>query len=498
MLRLLLALPSSLLIAGCAVAQNAEPSPTATATLGEGAPSAASAAQTSTDDPLPPDIILILADDLGWGDWQPTGGPMLTPNLMRLCEEGTRLDRYYTYPLCTPTRAALMSGRSPMQFRMAFSPLRRWESRSLPRDVTTLPQFLKTSGYRTALVGKWHLGHMEPWMLPNQRGFDHFYGFVTGAIHYFTHKSGNAGRDWQRNGAPLDEKGYSTTLFGAEAARWIGEQEKDQPLFLYLPFNAPHGPLMAPGSFTKPYREMVAEDRAKYCGMVAAMDEAIGEVLAAVEARGRADQTMVIFVSDNGGSLRESGSNGDLRGNKGSTYEGAIRVPGVVRWPGKVPAGVVSHDLIDVMDWVPTLVSAAGMEVPAELDGQDVLQRLHAPTTDPTATASRDDLFYTALTTASVSYAVIRWPWKCVVKIRNKNGQVFQQLYRLDTDPLEETNLRTEFPELTEDLVTVLKAWMQQQLPGESFERPTEAVGTPVPKGWVEPEDWTSPPALEK
>ena len=483
MLRPLLALVGSLLLAGCAVAQD----PAVESPLAHPAPDQPAA------DHLPPDIILILADDLGYGDWQPTGGPMLTPNLMRLCEEGVRLDRFYTYPLCTPTRTALMSGRSPMQFRMAFSPLRRWESRSLPREVTTLPQHLQQAGYSTALVGKWHLGHMEPWMLPNQRGFDHFYGFVTGAIHYFTHKSGNAGLDWQRNGEPLEDTGYSTSLFGSEAARWIAEQDQEKPLFLYLPFNAPHGPLMAPGKYTKPYKEMVGEDRAKYCGMVAAMDEAIGEVLAAVEARGRADQTMVIFLSDNGASLRESGSNGDLRGNKGSTYEGAIRVPGVVRWPGQVPAGVVSHDLIDVMDWVPTLLQAAGLEPSADLDGISILDHLRTPTTDPAATVGRDDLFYTALTTASISYAVIRWPWKCVVKIRAKNGQVFQQLFRIDTDPLEEVNLRTEHPELTEELVSALQAWMEQQLPGESFERPTECMGTPVPADWTEPADWTAP-----
>ena len=441
-----------------------------------------------------PDIILILADDMGYGDWEPTGGPMLTPNLMKLCAEGVRLDRYYTHSLCTPTRTALIGGMSPNRSGMAFSPLRRWESRSLPLETVTLAERLQPAGYQTALVGKWHLGQAEAWMHPNQRGFEHFYGFLTGALNYFTHRSGHAGLDWQRNGESVDEEGYVTTLLGEEAARWIDQQETERPLFLYLPFNAPHSPLMAPEKFISPYKETVPDlNRRKFCGMVAAMDSAIGEVLEAVERRDRGN-TLVIFLSDNGASKRDHGSNGPLRGNKGSTYEGALRVPAVLRWPGHLAAGEVSHDVIQVLDWMPTLMHFAGVEADSELDGRNVAAKLFQPVHEVSEAATREDMFFGSLTTPSLSYAVIRWPWKFVFRVRFANNGITRQLYRIDLDPLEETNLREEQPELAEELEQAIRDWMEEQAPGNSFLKPKEAFLGAEPKGWKEPDDWADFP----
>lgn len=449
---------------------------------------------TTTDDASPPDIILILADDLGYGDWEPTGGPMRTPNLMKLCADGLRLDRYYTHSLCTPTRTAIVGGMSPNRSGMAFSPLRRWESRALPLETVTIAERLQAAGYQTGLVGKWHLGQAEPWMHPNNRGFDHFYGFLTGAIHYYTHRSGHAGLDWQRNGESVDEKGYATTLFGEEAARWIDDQEKDRPLFLYLPFNAPHSPLMAPEEFTSPYKEEVENlERRKFCGMVSAMDAAIGDVLEAVDRRGR-NNTLVIFLSDNGASKREHGSNGHLRGNKGTTYEGALRVPAVLRWPGHLPAGEVSHDIIHVLDWMPTLMHFAGAEPDPKLDGKNIAQQLLTPTLELEKVASREDIFFGSLTTPSLSYAVIRWPWKFVFRVRFANNAITRQLYRIDLDPSEKTNLKAENQELAAELEQALRDWMEEQAPGNVFERPKEVTLGAAPQGWEEPEDWADVP----
>ncbi|MDA0667219.1 MAG: sulfatase-like hydrolase/transferase [Planctomycetota bacterium] len=441
-----------------------------------------------------PDIILILADDMGYGDWEPTGGPMRTPNLMKLCEEGVRLDRYYTHSLCTPTRTALVGGMSPNRSGMAFSPLRRWESRSLPLGTVTLAERLQPAGYQTALVGKWHLGQAEAWMHPNQRGFDHFYGFLTGALHYFTHRSGNFGLDWQRNGESVDEKGYVTTLLGEEAAHWIDDQDKERPLFLYLPFSAPHSPLMAPEEFILPYKEEVPDlERRKFCGMVAAMDAAIGDVLEAVERRGRGN-TLVIFLSDNGASKREHGSNGPLRGNKGSTYEGALRVPAVLRWPGHLPEGEVSHDVIQVLDWMPTLMHFAGVEADPKLDGRNVAHKLFEPVLELADAASREDMFFGALTTPSLSYAVIRWPWKFVFRVRFANEGITRELFRIDSDPSEKVNLKAEHPELADELEKALRAWMKEQAPGNVFEKPKEVTLGAAPQGWEEPEDWADVP----
>ncbi|MGB0953342.1 MAG: arylsulfatase B [Planctomycetota bacterium] len=445
-----------------------------------------------------PDIILIVADDMGAGDWQVGNPKLTTPNLMSLCDEGVRLDRYYTLPLCTPTRTAMLTGQSPLPFHMAFSPMRRWEDRAIPQDVDLLPEYLKEAGYATGIIGKWHLGHRETWMLPNQRGFDYFYGFLTGAIHYFTHKSGNAGLDWQRNGESLDEKGYTTTLFGDDAARWIAAQEQEQPLFLYLPFNAPHSPTMAPAEFTAPFKDAFPDlGRRRYCGMVSAMDQSIGKVLAAVEERGKAENTLIIFVSDNGASIRENGSNGPLRGTKGTVFEGAIRTPGVVKWPGRIPVGVESPQLVDVRDWFPTILIAAGVDVPEAAIGMDVIPTL-SQTSEDEATARRGDLFYASNIASYLSYAMIRWPYKCVVRVRHKTGKTERQLYRLDLDPLEKENLRTSEPQRLGEMEEAILDWFAEALPGERFESPVEIRPNPSPDDWEEPADWTAPPPLKR
>ncbi len=454
-----------------------------------------SAATTETGEAAQPDIILILADDLGRGDWGAGGGEMHTPNLDKLCADGVRLDRYYTYPLCTPTRVSLMSGSSPARYDMIFSPLRPWDGRALPREVVTLPDRLRQVGYRTALVGKWHLGHAKPWMHPNARGFDHFYGFVTGAIDYVTRNSRNGGLDWQRNGETVREEGYSTTLFGDEAARWIGAQKTSEPFFMYLPFNAPHTPLQAPREFTERYKDTVDDpDRRVYCAMVEAMDAAIGKVMAAVEARGRADNTLIVFVSDNGASPKHGGNNAELRGGKGTTFEGSLRVPGVMRWPAELPAGAVSSQLISSLDWYPTILDAAGTSaenadgINAAPDGKSVLETL-APELE---TQAREDLFFATCTDKMTSYAIIRWPWKLTQRIFRGTEVTRNFLFDLSVDPKEANNVNAAETEKGDELRAALQQWVKDTHPaGADFYMPASCTTQTPPDGWEAPLDWT-------
>lgn len=199
-----------------------------------------------------PNVVLILADDLGSRDLGYLGGPMRTPNLDRLASEGVRFTQMAACPLCSPTRAALLTGRHPIRLGLGYTVVRPWATHGLPVQERTIAGYFAWAGYQTAAIGKWHLGHYNMRSLPRQRGFDHFYGHVNGAIDYFTHLR-DGGLDWQRNGTGLREEGYTTDLLSAEAARWIRARDQSKPYFLYLPFKAPHTPLQAPAEFLNRY-----------------------------------------------------------------------------------------------------------------------------------------------------------------------------------------------------------------------------------------------------
>ncbi len=247
-----------------------------------------------------PNIVVILADDLGREDCGFMGGKQIkTPNIDKLAAAGARLDAFYVQPLCSPTRAALMSGRYPMRFGMQVGVVRPWARHGLPLDEQTLPQMLKTAGYATAITGKWHIGHARPEYLPTHRGFDHQYGHYNGAIDYFTHLR-DGGFDWHRDDKECRDEGYSTHLLAKEAVKFVAETAGKKPFFLYLPFNAVHSPHQVPEKYTAAYPDLKG-DRKLYAGMLAAMDEAVGEVVAAVQKAGVRDNTLFVFSSDNGG-----------------------------------------------------------------------------------------------------------------------------------------------------------------------------------------------------
>ena len=304
-----------------------------------------------------PNIILLVADDLGWSDVGYHNNYIRTPHIDQLGKQGAILEQFYVMPSCTPTRASLMTGRYCIRYGLQVSVIKPHHRHSLPLDERILPQALKEAGYETAIVGKWHLGHSELGHLPTQRGFDHQYGCYNGMIDYITHTMNrdlkweasrvnpndivmpaedSLGQDWHRNDKPLREKGHVTDLIQNESIRIIRQRDKSKPLFLYVPFTAPHTPLQAKVDDLEPYANanldlpnafgpagagniQRMENRRHFAALVSGMDRAIGEILTTLDEQGMTQNTLVIFLSDNGGSY-QGGNNDPLRGQKMLLY----------------------------------------------------------------------------------------------------------------------------------------------------------------------------------
>jgi arylsulfatase A-like enzyme len=320
-----------------------------------------------------PHIVFILADDLGYADPGFNGGKQIqTSHLDRLAKAGVVLGSHYVQPVCSPTRASLMTGRYVAHTGVytVVRPRAKW---GLPLAERTLAQALQQAGYETAISGKWHLGEFEPAYLPTQRGFDHQYGLWFGAIDYFTHKRDGI-LDWHRNDRPCRDEGYSTHSIAKEACQIIRNRNAAKPLFLYLPFNAVHGPYQVPENYLTPYGQMSGK-RKSYAGMLAAMDEAIGQVVKELENQHMLNNTLIVFSSDNGGpSPGTITDNGPLREGKGTVFEGGVRVCAFACWPGRIPAGKVVDEPVHIIDWYPTLLALAGgsLEQPLPIDGKDI------------------------------------------------------------------------------------------------------------------------------
>lgn len=308
-----------------------------------------------------PNVVVILADDLGAGDVGWSGlatDPIATPNLDRLAASGLVLEQYRSAPLCTPARAALLTGRAPARLGL----LRNISARDvggLGLDAPTLAETLATAGYATELVGKWHLGHASESLRPMQRGFQEFVGVLGGWIDYQTHARGK-NADWWRDGAATVEEGHATRLLASEAALAIRERDATKPLYLHVAFTAPHAPTSVPPG--RSIDEIAGTDpvRRAYALLVDELDRGVGIVLDALDAAGIRGRTLVLFASDNGAPLEYGGSNGTLRGAKGSVYDGALRVPAILSWPGTIAPGR-SRVGVNAVDIVPTVCDALGV-----------------------------------------------------------------------------------------------------------------------------------------
>jgi arylsulfatase A-like enzyme len=421
-----------------------------------------------------PNIVYLLADDLGYADVGFNGCTEIkTPNLDRLASAGAVFESYYVQPLCSPTRASLMTGRY-VAHTGVYTIVKPHASWGLPLEERTLAQALKEAGYETAISGKWHLGEFEPAYLPTRRGFDHQYGLWFGAIDYFTHMR-NGEVDWHRDDKPCDDKGYSTHLLAKEACRIIRERNPDKPLFLYLPFNAVHNPLQVPDNYTEPYVNLTGQRKA-YAGMTAAMDEAVGQVVTALEEKGLLSNTIIIFSSDNGGpSPGKVTDNGPLRAGKGTIYEGGVRVCAFACWPGKIPSGTVVKEPVHVVDWYPTLLKLAGgsLEQKLPLDGMDIW-----PVITQGADTPHDALLLSA---TSYGKAGIRCgDWKLLRGAGSKLADINDddkgteadsaaggedELYNLSSDIGEHNNLAAQHPDKVKELQDKLDLLLKNAVP---------------------------------
>jgi arylsulfatase A-like enzyme len=416
--------------------------------------------------PARPNIVYIVADDTGWADVGFRGSDIETPNLDKLANEGARLDQFYTLPMCTPTRAALLTGRYPLRYGLQTGVIPGAGSYGLATDEYLLPQALRDAGYATALVGKWHLGHGKAEYWPRQRGFNYFYGALVGEIDHFEHKSHGV-LDWYRNETPLEESGFDNTLFGDDAARVINEHDDASPLFLYLAFTAPHTPFQAPQDYLDRYSHIADENRRAYAAMITVLDDGVGKVVAALENRGMRENTIIVFHSDNGG-VRNSlfagdtavagglpASNGPYRDGKGTLYEGGTRVVALANWPGRIGAGAID-EMIHVVDMYPTLAAIAGasLEKAKPLDGVDVWGTLSAGEPSP-----RDEIVYNV----DPLGGAVRWgDWKLVWKASLPQAV---ELFNLADDSAESTNLAEDNPGKVEELQMRISELAAQMAP---------------------------------
>lgn len=425
--------------------------------LGTGAAAQVAEAPARTT-PQKPNILYIVADDLGWKDVGFHGSDIKTPNIDKLAEAGARLEQFYAQPMCTPTRACLMTGRYPFRYGLQTLVIPAPSKYGLPTDEWLLPQALKAAGYSTAIIGKWHLGHSDKKFWPRQRGFDYQYGPMIGEIDYFTHKEHDT-VDWFRDNEQLIEEGYSTTLIGNDAVKFIGAHDPAKPLYVYLAFNAPHTPYQAPQEYLDKYSNIAEPTRRTYAAMITAMDEQIGRVVEALDQRRMRDNTLIIFQSDNGGtrSAKFAGSiadmskvvipcdNGPYREGKGTLYEGATRVVAFANWPGHIKPGTTVNELIHVVDMYPTILGLAGAQAKVDkpLDGLDVWPAISEGKPSP-----RTEIVYNI---EPFRAGVRQGDWKLIWQTLLPSSV---QLYNIAQDPSEKTNLASKHPDKVAQLQT--------------------------------------------
>ncbi len=399
----------------------------------------------------PPNFVILFADDLGYGDLGCYGHPTIrTPNLDRMAAEGMRFTQFYSAAcVCTPSRAALMTGRLPI--RSGLSGVRRVlfpkSTGGIPASEITMAEALKPRGYASACIGKWHLGHL-PQYLPTRNGFDYYFG-----IPYSNDMSPTP---LMRNTETIEEPAVQETLalrYTAEAIKFLTEN-RQKPFLLYLPYTFPHVPLHASERFKG------TSSRGLYGDVVEEIDWSVGEILKTLRELDLTDHTLVFFSSDNGPWLAKKqfgGSAGLLREGKGSTWEGGMREPGIFRWPGRIKAGVVTQEVGSLMDLFPTFLALAGAEVPTdrEIDGKDL-----RPVLFGTGRSGFDVFFYYR---DDKLMAVRKGPWKAHIATQpgygGKGAEVHDPplLFHLLSDPSENFNLAEKHPEVAADLLKEIK-----------------------------------------
>ena len=447
-----------------------------------------------------PNIVLILADDLGWNDVGYHGGEIPTPNIDRIASEGVKLERFYACPVCSPTRAGLMTGRYPIRFGMQRAVCRPFLKVGVPAREETFGEMLARAGYRhRGIAGKWHIGHAFRRFHPLNQGFTSFVGHFNGNIDYFTHhREGEL--DWHRGFTSNRDEGYSTDLIAEESVRFIDRHAGDGPFFLYVPFNAPHTPLQVPEKWLEPFSAVENERRRIYMAMVASMDHAIGRILEALRRNDLKDATLVWFASDNGGQALAD--NSPLRAGKGTVYEGGIRVPAALRWPAGLPGnGRSVTGLVSYLDVFPTLRRVAGLGSaggPGEpLDGEDMFD-LILGREEP-----RNRRFFSYFEAyGDEQLAVIDGDWKLVRRgppilgdnpadappaghrTRRAADETIE-LFNLADSPLEQSDLSATESDRRNAMLDMLRTFRAIREDGG-----VPPMTAPLPPGWKAPAAW--------
>ena len=440
-----------------------------------------------------PNILIILADDLGWNDVSYHGSELKTPIIDKLISSGVELDRFYVQPTCSPTRAELMTGKSAMRLGIT-RPISKNQKLGLGLEEKILPQYLKELNYSTYLLGKWHLGSYIPDYFPTRRGFDYFYGYLTGGIGYWDHTHGG-GHDWQRNEVGLREDGYVTQLIKNDTLKIINDHDFTNPIFLNVNFGAPHIPNEAPEESVLKFSYIEDETRRLHAAMIHEMDNAIGEIIAALEKENVLKNTIVMFASDNGGlspdvklnpsflsipkkigvcetknkfgikifqwiceNYSGGSSNKPLPEGKMSVSEGGIRVPAVIWWPGRFEYSK-SENFITMMDVLPTILDLINYKNEIEVDGESRVSSLND---NDNSESSK----YVVTNIINDKYAVIEMPYKLIT---SADGD---QLYNILDDPSENLNIASENQEIVLELKNTLSQWQF----GENRSLPISAV----------------------
>jgi len=406
----------------------------------------------ATGPPEKPNILLMVGDDIGWGDIGCYGSTQIqTPHIDRLAKEGLRFTSgYVTAALCSPSRAGLMTGRYQQRNSLENNRLAETKNMGLDLKLKTLADVLGGAGYATGLVGKWHLGVGDnKEFTPLRRGFQEFFGF-------YSYETSYTPASLIRGEEPVKETRRSTVAFAEEACAYI-DRHGDKPFFLEVAFNAAHTPLEGArkdivaakfADVTDPnFKDSPVNDvkRRNFCALVTEMDENIGRIMEKLKAMSLEEKTLVIYISDNGGWISQGGNNGPLRGGKWGIYEGGQRVPFIWRWPGVLPAGKDYAAPVSTLDFMPTFAAMAGTSPPKDIDGLNVLPFLRGEKPGP----PHGDLFWKL----NDQFAIVRDSWKAV---RFKGKPDKPELYELSKDPAEQNNLATEKPQMVDQLN---KAW---------------------------------------
>ena len=408
-----------------------------------------------------PNILVFVADDLGYADVGFQGSKIPTPNLDKLANGGSILNRFYAAPICSPTRAGFITGNYPIRFGMMRAVVPPTRLYGLPEQQVTLAEALKENGYKyRGVVGKWHLGGRRQQWLPERHGFNYSVVCYNGAVDYFT-QNRDGERDWHKNGKPFDITGYTTDLIESAAIDFLDQIPKEEPFFLYVPFTAPHTPFQPKEHDKLPFIKG-NDNRKAYAAMTHGLDKSVGVILNKLKEENRFDNTLIIFFSDNGG-VPGVADNGKFRGGKFKVYEGGIRTVAALQWKaGDIPKGPIDQP-ISYVDIFPTIMGIVGNSENYKTDGKNLYPALQSQRLENNEIFSYIDQNLNK----KEELSLIQNDWKLVIiRSASDNESVFntEELYNLSKDPSEKNNLIDEYPKIATGLKQKLQKYYDQKL----------------------------------